>query len=103
MNFGRGWCFASQEDISEENENVRDVGKKLMNLSNTFEMGEDGVDFKSILGSVGEKMNDLMTNFRIDTNRILPLTEEGKLDNGKGIMSTTLKNTPRLLKSLGGT
>lgn len=96
-----GGVLPGQEDISEENENVRDVGKKLMNLSNTFEMGEDGVDFKSILGSKkGEKMNDLMTNFLgLIQTEFLPLTEEGKLDSmAKGIMSTTLKNTPPITK-----
>ena len=97
-----GGVLPGQEDISEENESVRDVGKKLMNMSNSLEMDEDGsVDFKSILGSTkGDKMNDLMTNFLgLIQTEFLPLTEEDKLDNMvKGIMSTSLKNTPPITK-----
>ena len=88
-------------DQLEANENVKDVGKKLMNMSNAFKMGEDGsVDFKSILGATkGQKMEDLMTNFLgVVKTEFLPLTEEGKLESiANSFMSSSLK-TPIITK-----
>jgi hypothetical protein len=89
-------------DQLEANENVKDVGKKLMNMSNAFKMGDDGsVDFKSILGATkGKEMEDLFTNFLgVVKNEFLPLTEDDKLSSiANSFMSTSFKNAPQITK-----
>ena len=83
-------------DQLEANENVKDVGKKLMNMSNAFKMGEDGgVDFTSILGSQkGKEMEDLMSNFLgVVKTEFLPLTEEDKLESiASSFMNSSFKS-----------
>ena len=84
------------------NENISETGSKLMNISETLKMSDDGsVDFSSILGSKkGKEMEDLMTNFLgVIKTEFVP-SDDDKLESIASTFNNSLKSPIITKKSL---
>ena len=84
------------------NENISETGSKLMNISETLKMSDDGsVDFSSILGSKkGKEMEELMTNFLgVIKTEFVP-SDDDKLESIASTFNSSLKSPIITKKSL---
>ncbi len=87
----------NNEEVNTDN--VKEIGKKLMNISETLKMSDDGsVDFSSILGSTkGKEMEELMTNFLgVIKTEFVPSSKD-ELESIASTFNNTLK-TPLITK-----
>ena len=84
------------------NENISETGSKLMNISETLKMSDDGfIDFSTILGSKkGKEMEDLMTNFLgVIKTEFVP-SDDDKLESIASTFNSSLKSPIITKKSL---
>jgi len=84
------------------NENITETGSKLMNISETLKMSDDGsVDLSSILGSKkGKEMEELMTNFLGTIKTEFVPSSDDKLESIASTFNNSLKSPIITKKSL---
>ena len=89
------------ENNQETNENVNEVGKKLMNISESFQMSDEGfIDFTSIVGSnKGKEMEDMMTNFLgVIKTDFVPTPNDDKLESIASTFMNSSLTSPIITK-----
>jgi len=88
------------ENNEESNEKVKEVGKKLMSISESFQMSDEGfIDFKSAMGSKkGKEMEDMMTNFLgVMKTEFVPSSDD-KLESIASTFMNSSLTTPIITK-----
>ena len=88
------------ENNEETNEKVKEVGKKLMSISESFQMSDEGfIDFKSAMGSKkGKEMEDMMTNFLgVIKTEFVPSSDD-KLESIASTFMNSSLTTPIITK-----